>query len=54
MHIPIHKHISNIPIHADYPAHMSEAARSVLGSLLVRDPKMRLGSGERDAEEIKV
>lgn len=36
-----------------FPAHVSEAAKDLLSHLLVRDPKARLGSGERDADEIK-
>ena len=37
-----------------YPAFMSDAAKDLLSKLLLRDPKERLGSGETDADEIKV
>ena len=36
-----------------FPPFMSESARSLLLKLLVRDPKNRLGSGSRDANELK-
>lgn len=36
-----------------FPPFMSENAKSILSRLLVRDPKMRLGSCERDADELK-
>lgn len=36
-----------------YPRHLSAPAVTVLRGLLTRDPKRRLGSGEKDAEEIK-
>ena len=36
-----------------FPPFMSEDAKSLLSKLLVRDPKNRLGSGERDAGELK-
>ena len=36
-----------------FPPFMSEDAKSLLSKLLVRDPKHRLGSGERDADELK-
>lgn len=36
-----------------YPRHLSAPAITVLRGLLTRDPKRRLGSGEKDAEEIK-
>lgn len=36
-----------------FPPFMSENAKSILSRLLVRDPKMRLGSCERDAAELK-
>lgn len=36
-----------------FPAFMSEPAKEILSKLLVRDPTLRLGSGERDAAEIK-
>ena len=36
-----------------FPPFMSENAKSLLSRLLVRDPKMRLGSCERDAAELK-
>lgn len=37
----------------NFPTFISEVAKDVLRKLLVRDPKGRLGSGERDADEIK-
>mmetsp|Transcript_23298 Transcript_23298/g.39481 ORF Transcript_23298/g.39481 Transcript_23298/m.39481 type:complete len:591 (-) Transcript_23298:283-2055(-) len=37
----------------NFPTFISEVAKDVLGKLLVRDPKCRLGSGERDADDIK-
>jgi len=36
-----------------FPPFMSPAAKDLLSKLLVRDPKSRLGSGERDAQELK-
>jgi classical protein kinase C len=36
-----------------YPIHMPADSVSILHRLLTRDPAKRLGSGERDAEEIK-
>ena len=36
-----------------FPPFMSAEARDLLSKLLIRDPKDRLGSGERDAEELK-
>merc|ERR1740123_1701446 len=36
-----------------YPRHLSIPAVTVLRGLLTRDPKRRLGSGEKDSEEIK-
>lgn len=36
-----------------FPSYMSKEARDLLSGLLERDPKIRLGSGETDAEEIK-
>lgn len=36
-----------------YPRHLSVPAVTVLRGLLTRDPKRRLGSGEKDSEEIK-
>ena len=36
-----------------FPPFMSANAKDLLSKLLIRDPKDRLGSGERDAEELK-
>lgn len=36
-----------------YPRHLTPRSQSLLRGLLTRDPTKRLGSGERDAEEIK-
>jgi serine/threonine protein kinase len=36
-----------------FPPFMTPDARDILSKLLIRDPKDRLGSGERDAEELK-
>jgi len=36
-----------------FPPFMSENAKDLLSKLLIRDPKDRLGSGERDAVELK-
>ena len=36
-----------------FPSLLSEQARSLLRGLLTRNPKRRLGGGERDAREIK-
>ena len=36
-----------------FPPFMSENAKDLLSKLLIRDPKDRLGSGERDAAELK-
>ena len=36
-----------------YPSSMSQLARSLIGALLDRDPKSRLGSGTGDAVEVK-
>ncbi|EDV19626.1 uncharacterized protein TRIADDRAFT_51134 [Trichoplax adhaerens] len=35
-----------------FPSRISERARSLLGGLLTKDPKKRLGGGVRDAEEV--
>lgn len=35
-----------------FPPHVSEAAKSVISELLVRDPKKRLGAGKDDAEAV--
>jgi len=40
---------ANIPL----PKYLSKEARSIFLGLLERDPKRRLGSGPRDAQEIK-
>ena len=37
----------------NFPPFMSENAKNLLSRLLIRDPKERLGSGERDAIELK-
>lgn len=36
-----------------YPAHLSTACKDLLTKLFIKDPEKRLGSGGRDAEEIK-
>ena len=36
-----------------FPPFMSDNAKDLLSRLLIRDPKERLGSGERDANELK-
>lgn len=36
-----------------YPRHLSPRAQGLLRGLLTRDPKKRLGSGDRDAQDIK-
>ena len=36
-----------------YPSHLSNDAKAVCKALLERDPAMRLGSGQGDADEIK-
>jgi serine/threonine protein kinase len=36
-----------------FPQMMSDSAKDILSKLLVRDPKDRLGSGDRDAAELK-
>jgi hypothetical protein len=36
-----------------FPPFMSETAKDLLSKFLIRDPKLRLGSGERDAIEVK-
>ncbi len=36
-----------------FPPFMTEHSKDILSKLLVRDPKLRLGSGERDAAELK-
>ena len=36
-----------------FPPYMSEAAKDILSKLLIRDPKLRMGSGESDALELK-
>ena len=36
-----------------FPQFMSDRAKDLLGKLLIRDPKQRLGSGDRDALELK-
>ncbi len=37
----------------NFPPFMSDDAKDLLGRLLIRDPKQRLGSGDRDANELK-
>ena len=37
----------------NYPRYLSACSQHLLKGLLTRDPKMRLGSGEKDAEDIK-
>eukprot|EP00596_Hydrurales_sp_CCMP1899_P000776 CAMPEP_0119051196 /NCGR_PEP_ID=MMETSP1177-20130426/72895_1 /TAXON_ID=2985 /ORGANISM="Ochromonas sp, Strain CCMP1899" /LENGTH=551 /DNA_ID=CAMNT_0007030321 /DNA_START=447 /DNA_END=2105 /DNA_ORIENTATION=+ len=37
----------------NFPPFMSDDAKDLLGRLLIRDPKQRLGSGDRDAAELK-
>jgi len=37
----------------NFPQFMSDYAKDLLSKLLIRDPKLRLGSGDRDALELK-
>ena len=36
-----------------FPAFITTSAKDLLAKLLIRDPKLRLGSGDRDAQDIQ-